>query len=67
MITTELSGEKTFEEMNWFLAKLFADWTQYAASHLDQQDRIKMLIRFEELKEFMEVLEEKNESELFDQ
>ncbi|MEJ2880090.1 hypothetical protein [Pedobacter sp. GR22-6] len=60
MITKELFNEKTFAEMNEFLAKLFAGWAQYAALHVDQNERINMLISFEEFKEFLELLEERN-------
>lgn len=64
MITNELSNEKTFEEMNEFLTKLFVGWAQYAALHMDQQERIRMLIGFEEFKEFLELLEDRNIAEL---
>ena len=54
--------EHSFEEMNGFMAKLFADWTKYAAVHAAQEDRIKMLIGFEEIKEFLELSEQNNEA-----
>lgn len=50
--------------MNEFLAKLFSEWAQYAALHVDQNERINMLISFEEFKEFLELLEERNIAEV---
>ena len=64
MITNELQSEKTFAEMNEFLAKLFSEWAQYAALHVNQNERINMLISFEEFKEFLELLEERNIAEV---
>ena len=64
MITNEPLNEQTFEEMNQFLVKIFNDWTRYAATHLEQQERIRMLIDLEEFKQILEILEMKYAYEL---